>query len=319
MTEAALAHPSRSPLRRVASWLVFPLTLGAGLWATWYFGQGRDNPIPVAIVVSLIAVVTIAGLERVLPHRREWLRGQGDVKTDVWHTLLNQILLSRALNVMWAAIFAGTAAALAARFGTELWPHHWPILAQLFTMLAIAEFGRYWLHRASHRVPWLWRLHAVHHSPRRLYFLNAGRVHPIEKAIYLVPEALPFIVLGTNVECLAMYATFNSIHGLFQHGNVDVRLGPLNYVFSMAELHRWHHSQVVGESDHNFGNNLIIWDLIFGTRFLPREREVGPLGLRAEGYPASFWAQVAAPFGSRDISQPVGEDAATKAPALPGP
>ena len=306
-----------SGARGLVPWLIFPLVLGVGLTCTWWFSQGRDNPIPVAIVVSISALVLIAGLERLVPYRRDWLEPRGDVGTDVWHTILHQVLLSRGLNIAWAFGLAGAAAWLAARYGEALWPHDWPILAQLFTMLLIAEFGRYWLHRWSHRNRWLWRLHAVHHSPGRLYFLNAGRVHPIEKCIYLIPEAVPFIVMGTNVECLAMYATFNSIHGLFQHANVDVRLGPLNYLFSMAELHRWHHSKLVEESDHNFGNNLGVWDLVFGTWYLPKAREVGALGLRAEGYPEGYLGQVAAPFSARDISQPIaGADASPQQSAV---
>jgi sterol desaturase/sphingolipid hydroxylase (fatty acid hydroxylase superfamily) len=50
------------------------------------------------------------------------------------------------------------------------------------------------------------------------------------------------------------------------------------------------------ESDTNFGNNLIIWDVLFGTRFLPADREVGPLGLNNRTYPASFLAQMKSPF-----------------------
>jgi len=302
----AQASQDRSADQRApfVSYVLFPAVLAAGLGSTWYFGRGRPNPIPVAIVVSLSAMALVALLERVVPHRRAWTEAAGDLGTDVWHTLVHQILLSRGLNIAWTFALTGATAYFAQRFDSHAWPHDWPILAQLLLMLLIAELGRYWLHRWSHRNPWLWRLHAVHHSPGRLYFLNAGRVHPIEKAIYLIPEAVPFILLGTNLECLAMYATFNSIHGLFQHANIEVRLGPLNYLFSMAELHRWHHSKLIDESDHNFGNNLAVWDVVFGTWYLPKRRNVGPLGLQADSYPAGFLAQVAAPFHRRDISKP---------------
>jgi sterol desaturase/sphingolipid hydroxylase (fatty acid hydroxylase superfamily) len=131
----------------------------------------------------------------------------------------------------------------------------------------------------------------VHHSPDRLYVLNAGRVHTLEKVLYLIPEVVPFVLLGTNIECLALYVTFNSIQGSFQHSNVNVRLGPLNYFFSMAELHRWHHSKIVAESDHNFGNNLLVWDWVFGTWYLPRGRKVSHLGLLSGDYPQAFFRQ----------------------------
>ncbi len=286
------------------SYVIFPFMLALGLFCTWYFSNNPYHPISVAVVVSLSAMAMIAMLERLMPYRRDWNVNRGDVLTDLFHTVIHQVLLSRGLNILWAMLLLGSSAYLAEKIGSTLWPHHWPILGQLVFMLVVAEFGRYWMHRLSHRNKLLWRLHAVHHSPERLYFFNAGRVHPLEKIIYIIPEVVPFIILGTNVECLALYATFNSIQGLFQHANINVRLGPLNYFFSMSQLHRWHHSDVVSESDHNFGNNLSVWDVVFGTWYLPKGKDVGPLGLLNKSYPTTFWQQVKAPFQSQDISKP---------------
>lgn len=294
-----------SQLTKLLPYLVFPFTLLSGLAFTSLIGEKIHSPITAAIYVSIAAIIWVALLERLMPYRKDWNQSRGDVVTDFWHTVINQMFLSRGLTFAWNITLVGVIAWLSQRFGNTLWPDQWPLLVQLAFMLLIAEFGRYWLHRFSHRNKWLWRLHAVHHSPSRLYFLNAGRVHPLEKFMYIIPEAVPFILLGTNVECLAAYATFNSIHGLFQHGNVKVKLGPLNYFFSMAELHRWHHSKIVAESDNNFGNNLSVWDWVFGTWFLPKDREVGPLGLLAPDYPGTYIEQFRAPFQHRDISQPL--------------
>ena len=60
-----------------------------------------------------------------------------------------------------------------------------------------------------------------------------------------------------------------------------LRYGPLNYIVGSAETHRWHHSRVPRESNANYGNTVIVWDLVFGTWFLPREREIA--GSRAAG------------------------------------
>ena len=82
-----------------------------------------------------------------------------------------------------------------------------------------------------------------------------------------------------------------------------VALGPLNYLFSMAELHRWHHAKNLRESNTNYGSNLIVWDLVFGTFFWPRDREppeqIGIPGLPA--FPADYWGQLASPFRWRAI------------------
>ena len=89
---------------------------------------------------------------------------------------------------------------------------------------------------------------------------------------------------------------FYAINGFFQHSNIRLRFGVLNYLISSAELHRWHHSRVVGESNRNYGNNVIVWDLLFGTWYLPRERQVDRLGLTGRDYPTGFLGQLVAPF-----------------------
>jgi sterol desaturase/sphingolipid hydroxylase (fatty acid hydroxylase superfamily) len=176
------------------------------------------------------------------------------------------------------------------------WPYDWPVALQTLLMILSADFLRYWLHRFSHEWPLLWRLHAVHHSPHKLYWVNVARFHPIEKALQYFFDAMPFIILGISEEVLALYFVFYSINGFFQHCNIKLRLGFLNYIVSGPELHRWHHSMIAKESNQNYGNNLIVWDLLFGTWYLPRNRQVDTLGLVNRDYPMPFVSQLKAPF-----------------------
>ena len=111
-----------------------------------------------------------------------------------------------------------------------LWPHHLPVWMQAALMMLLADLGRYWLHRAFHTFAPMWRLHAVHHSPHRLYWLNVGRFHPIEKIIQYAFNALPFALLGVSTEVLAVYLVFYALNGFYQHSNCLVRLGPLSYL-----------------------------------------------------------------------------------------
>ena len=122
------------------------------------------------------------------------------------------------------------------------------------------------------------------------------KFHPLEKAFFLIPEVIPFIVLQVNPEVLALYFVFNGINGMMQHANIDVHLGPLNWIFSSTELHRWHHSKEISESNTNYGNNLIIWDVIFGTRFLPEGDMQKEVGLLEDDYPRNYWSQFLQPF-----------------------
>lgn len=258
----------------------------------------------VAGEVIIGSVLILGVLEKLIPYRLEWSETQEDVKNDTIHLFFTQILIGRIMEPIWLFVLAGATAWLAGYYGSTIWPDHWTLLAQLALALLIAEFGRYWVHRAAHEVPLLWRFHAVHHSPTRLYFLNASRFHPVEKIIFLIPETIPFILLGTNPDCLILYAIFNSIHGFFQHSNIDIKTGYLNYIFSLTELHRWHHSKKIYESNKNYGNNLIIWDIVFGTFYWPKSEKVKSVGLLNPEYPKDYLGQFTAPFQG-EIDKPI--------------
>jgi len=248
-----------------------------------------------AYVPVMLGALTVNLLERKFPHQPQWQPDRYDWGNDLVFMLLVQVLLPRFLSFFIAV----TLLAALQQYGMVLegfWPHQWPIAVQALLMLLAADLLRYWLHRAAHEWPPLWRLHAVHHSPKKLYWLNVGRFHPLDKSLQYLLDALPFIVLGVSAEVLALYFVFYAINGFFQHCNIELRLGALNYLISGPELHRWHHSKIIAESNNNYGNNLIIWDIAFGTRFLPDDKQVEELGLINRSYPTSFWTQMKTPF-----------------------
>jgi sterol desaturase/sphingolipid hydroxylase (fatty acid hydroxylase superfamily) len=156
---------------------------------------------------------------------------------------------------------------------------------------ALVELLQYWLHRLSHQRDFLWRFHAVHHSAERLYVLNAGRDHPLGAALFFLPELVPLILLGAPEGILALQAINTIVCGLFQHANIDIRLGPLRYVFSVGELHRWHHQRDVSEANHNFGANWILWDLVFATSAGARPSPRTGIG-DMPNFPQTWWGQI---------------------------
>jgi sterol desaturase/sphingolipid hydroxylase (fatty acid hydroxylase superfamily) len=164
--------------------------------------------------------------------------------------------------------------------------------------LLVGELFEYGFHRAMHEVPGLWRFHATHHSAPRLYWLNSVRFHPIDLFFVATVRLAGLVMLGCGQEVVALATVFAAVHGAYQHANVPVRLGGLNWIFSMTELHRWHHSKNVAEANHNYGGNLIVWDVVFRTRFLPPDREpprdVGIGGMPA--FPRGWLWQLAVPF-----------------------
>jgi sterol desaturase/sphingolipid hydroxylase (fatty acid hydroxylase superfamily) len=150
-----------------------------------------------------------------------------------------------------------------------------------------------------HEIPWLWRLHATHHSAPRLYWLNGTRAHPFEIALrFGLVGVVPLALLGIDARVLALTAVAALAADTFQHANIALRLGPLAWIYSIGDAHRWHHSRMRGEADANYGNVYLVWDAVFGTRYLPADREapteVGIEGLDA--FPKGFVGQWLSPF-----------------------
>ena len=235
-----------------------------------------------------------AFLERVFPHRTDWAPRPQDLATDVGFLATVQLALPPIVGFVFTSLLVEPVRA-AGIPTSALWPHAWPLWTQVVLMVLVVDLLRYWLHRAAHETNLLWRLHAVHHSVDRLYWLNTSRFHLMEKTLQMLLDSLPFLLMGVGTEVLALYYLTYASNGFLQHSNIELRYGVLNYVVGSAETHRWHHSREPRESNANYGSTLVVWDLVFGTWFLPRAREVGALGLR-EAYPTSFLALMRAPF-----------------------
>ncbi|MDB4957430.1 MAG: sterol desaturase [Myxococcales bacterium] len=278
-------------MRRL-SWLLYPvLTLGAAWAMVVALDRGYSTFWSVAIIQTA-AVILVIALEYALPFRREWLRSHGDMRTDIAHLAITSNIVT---GVRWA-ITVGFVA-LVGPTGIAIWPTSWPLWAQVVLITVIQSFFGYWVHRAHHRLPILWRLHAVHHSAPRVYWLNQARVHPFESILDGL-TLLPLLFLGAPETALLVFTAFSGMHLTLQHANIDLRVGVLNWILSLSEAHRWHHSRERHEADANYGGVLIVWDIVFGTYALPSDRlppaDTGLSG--ASAYPTGYLGQIASPF-----------------------
>lgn len=306
-----------APAHPFASRLVFPGILGGTLLLALALVPvlGAAATLSVTTGVGLVAV---AVAERLWPYHRSWNEAQGDLRTDLLHALVSGVGTTRLVKPVTAVVGVVVAGMLSRTFGAALWPTAWPYLAQLALALVVVELPQYWVHRWQHEHDALWRFHATHHSAPRLYFLNAARFHPLDLGLLYFVGYLPLIALGCPEETIMLFALFDAVFGMLQHCNVDVRLGWMNRVFSMAEPHRWHHSRTVREANTNYGSNLILWDLVFGTFFLPSDREppqaIGIADMPA--FPTTYLAQLATPFRWRSLPRATPADVASAAPEL---
>lgn len=281
-----------SALRHIA----FPVVFLSALVAAWWGLKAGLHSSAVVFAVSLSAAILVTLLERILPYEAEWSRSHGDVPTDLFYAVSSLLAAPRLFDTVALAALIPLASALP--WGLELWPSDLPWGIQVGLAVVGGEFGSYWWHRLLHEWAPLFRLHATHHSAPRLYWLNATRFHPLDNIPMYAVHVIPLTLAGAGEPVLVGFTVWSLVHGFFQHANIDLRLGPLNYIFSMAELHRWHHSRDISEANHNYGSNCILWDLVFGTFYWPKERQppvdVGLSGLPQ--FPQRLVRQLLSPF-----------------------
>ena len=283
-------------MRELIRHSVFPGTLILALFVAHEL-LARGTAPEAVIVIWFGLMPFVALLERLLPRYTQWNRSHSDTVTDAIYFPVS-LLVAGGLSALWAGFYLFLATGLQEFVGSPLWPSQWSLPLQVALACVAAELFSYWAHRLMHERPLLWRFHSIHHSAKRVYWLNAIRAHPGEHVFRGFISAAPLALLGAPPEVLAYWMVISRVAGLFQHANIDFALGPFAWIFSIGELHRWHHSAKREEADHNYGDTFIIWDVVFGTRYLPGDRlapqEVGISGLDA--FPTDWWGQQIAPF-----------------------
>lgn len=270
----------------------FPvLMLAVLLAATLGYVPGREAWLTPLIVLPVYA--SAIWLERRYPYAPDWNRPWRESREDGAYFLLTQPVLMVA---ELAALIAGTSAAIAvsASLGHAVWPEEMALPLQVVLALLISELLPYWYHRLSHQSEGLlWRIHAIHHAPTRLYSLNFIRLHPLNTLASKFLALLPLALLGVPAQVIFLVAIIQKTHSLLSHANFDFRLGPLNWIFSMAELHRLHHARDIAIANGNYGSTLIVWDTLFRTRIAPGGARPIEVGIRnPEEVPPGVWRQI---------------------------
>lgn len=283
-------------MKQIACYLLWPGLLGTALVLTGW-GMTTGHEILFFNLIYLGFALVVGVLERLMPYEKSWLEADGQTLVNLAHTVLNKGVIM--VLVVVSGTF-GLAAATAPHNGiiAGLWPQSWPLFAQVLLGLTIAEFGLYWAHRLAHIWGWLWRFHAVHHSVTRLWFINTGRFHFIDTAFSVLLSQPLLYLAGAPVEIFLWISVVTAFIGILTHCNIEMRFGPINYLLNTPGLHRWHHSMDAREGNSNFGENLMIWDLVFQTFFNSKRRPPARIGINGP-MPSDFIGQLVQPFTSR--------------------
>jgi sterol desaturase/sphingolipid hydroxylase (fatty acid hydroxylase superfamily) len=181
-------------------------------------------------------------------------------------------------------------------------------------MIFVAYELGYWVnHYLSHRIPFLWEFHKVHHSATVLTPLTNFRVHPIYMCIflnilavsigaatgvgnYLLGQPMPqYVLSGSNV----ILVFFIYLYAHLQHSQLWISFtGWLGHLFMSPAHHQIHHSRNPAHFNKNLGGCLALWDWIFGTLYVPgAERERLEFGVEPDREHAhTIRGELIAPF-----------------------
>ena len=137
--------------------------------------------------------------------------------------------------------------------------------------LVLAELAGYFIHRCMHRVPALWRFHAVHHAPVHLHWLAAWHQHPVDFVIHGIVVGLPGVLLGASLADFAAVVLLRKTYTTFLHANLGWRMRGVERWVATPDYHALHHSHLAQHHDRNFAGMLPVLDRLFGTHApLPR-------------------------------------------------
>lgn len=181
-----------------------------------------------------------------------------------------------------------------------------PLSSAAKDLLAIAgmDYTIYLWHVATHRVPFLWRFHLVHHIDRDLDASTALRFHVAEMVLSVPYRALQIVLIGTSGRALAVWQRFFFLSVLFHHSNLRLPQGferVLALFLTSPRMHGIHHSTVVDEQNSNWSSGLSIWDRLHGTFRLDVPQEQINLGVAGYGRPEELevGGALALPFRQR--------------------
>ena len=159
-----------------------------------------------------------------------------------------------------------------------------PAWIEATVAVVVLDLVVYFQHRLLHAVPWLWRMHRIHHADLHFDVTTGVRFHPFEIALSTLIKGAAILALGASPVAVLVFEIILNAGSLFSHANgaLPTRVDALlRRIVVTPDMHRVHHSIVIAEQNTNFGFNVSWWDRLFRTyRPAPEQsHESMPIGL----------------------------------------
>ncbi len=229
---------------------------------------------------AFVAFLTI--LQWFWPARRDERTFSVDMAVDaVWFVMGNAMQFTIVAATLGAVTVAYTELLGTWSLNLEHTFGFWGLATFAFVLTDLLAWITHWCH---HKVPTLWRFHAVHHSQRRLNALSDNRTHIGEVVAAALIVFVPSQLLGLNASAAMGLAFLGLYYSAMLHSNIRTNFGPLRFVFLGPQFHRVHHSTLPQHFDTNFGTVFSWWDYLARTMYKGYD-EYPPTGIQDETFP----------------------------------
>lgn len=152
-----------------------------------------------------------------------------------------------------------------------------PIYIRVFIAAVVVDFLLYWVHRAMH-TKYLWKTHWFHHSVKSMNWMKGLYTSATHILLYITPQLfLGYCLFGFSTLEMTGCLVATYFVQFWQHANITVHIGVLEYLFVTPQMHRVHHS-IDHNRNKNFGALFSVWDRLFGT-YAPPTNESYSLGV----------------------------------------
>jgi sterol desaturase/sphingolipid hydroxylase (fatty acid hydroxylase superfamily) len=233
-------------------------------------------------------------LETLFPHKESQALFRHEWREDMFYYLVSSMMVQ-----VLTLISLSPAKYLAENTNWDIlrgWVASLPLLVQIVAIVFLTDLVQYWVHRAFHRFPFLWKFHAVHHSAKSMDWMAGARMHFMEICILRGTTVLPMFLLGFTSTAINIYIFLVYLWSTFVHANVGWRLKWIEWLLVMPRFHHWHHGIEKEAIDVNFAVHFPWLDRLFGTYHLPADRWPDGYGVEGHPVPSGYVAQFLYPF-----------------------
>ncbi len=268
------------------------------------------------LAVLAAVFTTLSALFAACNEAPPWWR-KPDLSTDLCWAVVPQLLYKFAHVAMLvfgiAAFYGINDPGGLDRFFTEgIGPlAHLGFWPQVGLYLLGSDLVMYATHRLFHGAH-LWRFHAVHHSSEHLEWTSATRFHPVDQILHGILSDIVMLLLGIPPEVVAWLMPWTVGSSALVHANLDWDFGVFRYVLVSPVYHRWHHTAAERGGSGNFAGTFPLFDLLFGTFYMPEDERPDRYGVDDTRFPKDFVGQLRHPFvpsrGERTVDHGPAED-----------